>query len=116
MDDSINPPSDEPGSHEDKISMLSDITLPSLTAPNHPFEATIIQDHAYLDAQRYSASVHASGLSVRIDNIVRGFEIRGPLNKEILSRAINAVVRKHPLLTVQFHRRKDKLYVQTNPG
>ena len=77
-----------------------------------PFQATIIQDHAQLDSSRFMAGANPSGISTRVDNIVRAFRIHGPLDKQLLSQALNEVASLHPLLTAVFQRQGDKLYVQ----
>ncbi len=81
-----------------------------------PFQATLIQDHAHLDTERYAAGTNASGLSGRVDNIVRALRIHGPLDKELLQKALNQVASLHSLLTASFQRTKDRLYIHTNAG
>ena len=78
-----------------------------------PFPATIIQDHAQLEMDRFSVNAQPSGISPRVDNIVRAFCIHGPLDKQLLSKALNEVASLHPLLTATFQRSGDRLYVQT---
>ena len=78
-----------------------------------PYPATLIQDQAQLDTDRFAAATNASGLCARVDNIVRGFRIHGPLDKELLQKALNQVASLHPLLRASFQRTRDKLYIQT---
>ena len=96
--------------------LLSECPMPILSEPNALFEATIIQEHHYVDLEKFAASADPSGINTRVDNLVRAFEIRGPLNKNILERALNAVARLHPILTARFYKRKSKLYLQVKPG
>ena len=102
--------------HEERRLLLSEVPIPPLLDPEQPFPATIIQEHALLEMERFAASVQASGLSARVDNIVRGFQVRGLLNRDILSKALDAVARLHPMLTVQFYRKDNRLFIQCNPG
>lgn len=78
-----------------------------------PFPATIIQDHAQLDMERFLVNAQPSGISPRVNNIVKAFCIHGPLDKQLLSKALNEVASLHPLLTATFQRSGDRLYVQT---
>ena len=102
--------------HEERKLLLSEVPIPPLLDPEQPFPATIIQEHALLEMERFAASVQPSGLSARVDNIVRGFQVRGLLKRDILSRALDAVARLHPMLTVQFYRKDNRLFIQCNPG
>lgn len=101
--------------HERKL-LLSEVPFPPLLDAEQPFPATLIQERALMDVERFAASVQPSGLSERVDNIVRGFQVRGPLNRDTLSRALDAVARLHPMLTVQFYRKESRLFIQCNPG
>lgn len=102
--------------HDERKLLLSEVPIPPLLDAEQPFPATIIQEHALMDMERFAASVQPSGLSERVDNIVRGFQVRGPLNRDILSRALDAVARLHPMLTVQFYKKENRLFIQCNPG
>ena len=115
-DDDPSALSEEQLHHKERRLLLSEVEIPPLLGPEQPFPATIIQEHALLDTERYAAGVRPSGLSERVDNIVRGFQVRGLLNKDTLSRALDAVARLHPMLTVQFYRKNNKVYIQCNPG
>lgn len=77
------------------------------------YPATLIQDHAQLDTDRFAAGTNTLGLSPRVDNIVRGFTIHGPLDLELLQKALNQVASLHPLLRASFQRTRDRLYIQT---
>ena len=111
------PPS-RPGFESDaeKSTQTFSIPFPEVPTPSSTFPATIIQDHAQLDMERFAAGAHVTGLSPRTDNIVRAFQIHGPLDRELLSRALNEVSSLHPLLTATFQRCKSKLYVKTSEG
>lgn len=115
-DDDPSALSEEQLHYKERKLLLSEVEIPPLLGPEQPFSATIIQEHALLDTERYAAGVRPSGLSERVDNIVRGFQVRGLLNRNTLSRALDAVARLHPMLTVQFYRKNNKLYIQCNPG
>lgn len=89
--------------------------LPTAT-PSVPFPATLIQDHRQLDMQRISASTQASGLSSRVNNIVRAFSIHGPLDRDLMSQALNLVTNLHPIIAARFQRTRERLYVQIPAG
>lgn len=111
-DDSEAPPS-RPGFESDAERSAQSLNVPFPTVNTSvPFQATIIQDYAQLDSTRFMAGTNQSGMSTRVDNIVRSFRIHGPLDKQLLSQALNEVASLHPLLTAVFQRYKDKLYVQ----
>ena len=117
-DETSEAPPSRPGFESDleKSAQAFDIPFPDSFTPSSPFPATIIQDYAQLDMARFAAGAHASGLSPRVDNITRAFRIHGPLDRELLSKALNEVVGLHPLLTATFQRGKDRLYLQTLQG
>ncbi len=75
-----------------------------------PFPATLIQDNAQLDTEKFMAGTTNIGLSTRVNNIVRAFDIHGPLDKDLLGQALNKVVNFHPLLSATFQRYKGQLY------
>lgn len=82
-----------------------------------PFPATLIQDQVLHDTNKFAAHVTATGLSPRVNNIVRAFDIHGPLDKDLLKQALDQIVNFHPLLSVTFHRAKGQLYAQMpRPG
>ena len=60
--------------------------------------------------------VSESGMSSGVNNIVRAFEIKGPLDKDLLENAISNVVKIHPIFSATFHRNNSKLYVQIPQG
>eukprot|EP00731_Ephydatia_muelleri_P023922 Em0016g193a len=92
------------------------LQFPDAVDLRSPFPATIIQDHAQLDADKYAATANGVGLSPRANNVVRGFLIHGPLDRQLLGKAIEQVANLHPILSSTFHRWKERLYVQTSQG
>ena len=112
-DDESEAPPSRPGFESDAERSGQSLNIPFPTVNTSvPFQATIIQDHAQLDSARFMAGASAAGISARVDNIVRAFRIHGPLDKKLLSQALNEVAGLHPLLSAVFQRYKDKLYVQ----
>ncbi len=109
--DSEAPPS-RPGFESDaeKSAEVFHIPFPD-TNISIPFPATMIQEHAQLNTEHYTAMTTTSGLSPRVNNIVRGFHIHGPLDKELLSKALNKIAYLHPILSATFQRGKNRLYV-----
>lgn len=101
---------------QSSFTSLAEVTFPPLSGSGDLFPATIIQEHGLMDHEKYTAAVHPSGLSPRVNNIVRAFEIRGPLDRELLCQAINCVTKLHPILFATFHKMGDKLRVQTSQG
>ena len=114
-DEGSEAPPSRPGfeSEAERSGQSFSIPFPEVNKSS-PFPATIIQDHAQLDQDKLAASAHPSGLSARVDNIVRAFSIHGPLNREMLSKALDKVASLHPLLSASFQRCSGKLYMQTS--
>ncbi len=110
------PPS-RPGfeSEAEQSGLMLNVPFPGVNK-SIPFPATLIQDNAHLDTERCAAGVNALGLSARVDNIVRALRIHGPLDKELLQKALNQVASLHPLLTASFQRTRERLYLHTNAG
>ena len=112
-DESEEAPPSRPGFESDAERSAQSFHIPFPTVNTSvPFQATIIQDHAQVDTTRFLAGANPSGISARVDNIVRSFRIHGPLDRKLLTQALNQVASLHPLLTAVFQRYKDKLYVQ----
>ena len=111
-----NPPS-RPGfeSEAEQSTHMFNIPFSPVSCPDAPFPATLLQDHLQLDSERFTAAVLPSGLSPRVNNIVRAFTIHGPLDRQLLSRALDSVASLHPVLTAHFQRTSDRLYMQTPP-
>ena len=81
-----------------------------------PYPVTLLQEHLLLEHQAHTAGLQ-SGLNPRVNNIVRAFEIKGPLDKDLLQCALNNVVNVHPILSSKFILRiNNKFYVQTSQG
>ena len=111
-DDSDEAPPSRPGFESDLERSAQSFNVPFPTVNTSvPFQATLIQDHAQLESARFMAGASPSGISARVDNIVRSFRIHGPLDKKLLSQALNDVASLHPLLSAVFQRYKDKLYI-----
>ena len=117
---SSDPPTSSGLGFKDKsqssFTSLAEVSFPPISGNNDLFPATINQEHSLMDHEKYAAAVHPSGLSPRVNNIVRAFEIRGPLNRELLCQAVNCVAKLHPILSATFHRMGDKLRVKTSQG
>lgn len=112
-DDGSEAPPSRPGFESEAERSQQSLKIPFPTVNTSlPFQATIIQEHAQLDLSRFMAGANLSGISARVDNIVRAFRIHGPLDKQLLSQALNEVASLHPLLTAVFQCHGDKLYVQ----
>ena len=109
------PPS-KPGFESDaeKSAETFQIPFPDVNVSS-PFPATLIQDQAQQDNERFAAAASVSGVSPRVNNIVRAFRVHGPLDKDLLTRALNKVANLHPLLSASFQRLNGRLYVQTPP-
>lgn len=110
------PPS-RPGfeSEAEQSGLMLNVPFPDVNK-SIPFPATLIQDHAHLDTERFAAGANTLGLSARVDNIVRAMRIHGPLDKELLQKALNQVASLHSLLTASFQRSRDRLYLHTTAG
>lgn len=52
--------------------------------------------------QSRAQGIQPSGHNPRVNNIVRAFEIKGPLDKELLQSALDKVVSLHPVLLARF--------------
>ena len=106
------PPS-RPGFESDaeKSAEILQIPFPNVNV-SLPFPTTMIQEQAQLDTERYAQTTSSSGLSPRVNNIVRGYMIHGPLDKNLLVQALNEIVQLHPLLFASFKRSKGCLYAQ----
>jgi hypothetical protein len=82
-----------------------------------PFPVTLIQEQVMQDMERFAANITTTGLSPRVNNIVRAFNIHGPLDKELLKEALDKIVNFQPLLSSTFLRSKGQLFAQTpSPG
>ena len=116
-DEVHNPPS-RPGfeSEAERSAQIFEVPFVPVSDPSATFPATLLQDHMQLDMERFAQTLQPSGLSTRINNVVRAFSIHGPLNQELLSQAINIVTNLHPVLRARFQRTNDKLYMQIPSG
>lgn len=116
-DDVHNPPS-RPGfeSEAEKSAQIFEVPSVPVSDLSAPFPATLLQDHMQLVMEESAQTILPSGLSTRVNNVVRAFSIHGPLNQDLLSRAINIVTNLHPVLRARFQRTNDKLYMQIPSG
>lgn len=117
-DDGDNPPS-RPGFESDIEQSALTLDIPFVPLSNSSttvFQATLLQDHIQLDMERYMAAVLPSGLSPRVNNIVRTFAIHGPLDHSLLQKALNSVANLHPILVARFQRDNGRLYMQIPSG
>lgn len=107
------PPS-RPGfeSEAERSAQAFEVPFLPTPAPSAPFPATLIQDHRQLDMQRIAAGAQTSGVSSRVNNIVRAFSIRGALDRDLLSQALNFVANLHPIIAARFQRTRERLYMQ----
>ena len=76
----------------------------------------MVQQQAFLDHTQCVAGAQPSGINPRVDNIVRAFDIKGVLDKELLAKAIESTANLHPILGAQFERRGNRLYLRTPQG
>lgn len=60
--------------------------------------------------------VNPLGMSARVNNIVRAFELKGPLDKKLLETALHNVVKLHPIVSSSFHKHNGKLYCLVPQG
>ena len=60
--------------------------------------------------------VSAAGMSIAVNNIVRAYEIKGPLDKNLLENALTNVIKIHPILSMTFHKYNEKLYAHIPKG
>ena len=107
-------PASRPGfeSEAEQSTHVFDVPFSAVSSLSSAFPATLLQDHLQLDMERFAAAVLPSGLSPRVNNIVRAFTIHGPLDHDLLSRALNSVASLHPVLCGHFQRASDRLYMQ----
>ena len=116
-EDATNPPSRRGFESEaEQSTQIFDVPFVSVSNPLAAFPATLLQDHMQLDMERLARTVLPSGLSARVNNIVRAFSIHGPLDRDLLSQALNTVSNLHPVLAARFQRTSDRLYMQIPPG
>lgn len=116
METESEAPTSRPGFESDAESSAETFQIPFPDVNlSLPFPATLIQDQILRDTERYAAHITSTGLSPRVNNIVRAFNIHGPLDRELLKQALDQIVSLHPLLSASFQRWKGQLYAQT-PG
>ena len=74
-----------------------------------------MQAHHLIDMEHSSAQDDLSSFSNKIDNIVRGIKIHGPLNVSLLSKALEQVTKLHHILTLRVLHTEDYM-LQASAG
>ena len=98
---------------------LTNVEFPTIQDKSSAFPTTLIQEHYLIEHLSQSAGLPPSGLNPRTNNIVRAYEIKGPLDTNLLQQAINKVVGLHPILTSKYSQNSsNKFYFnqQTSQG
>ena len=90
----------------------SKIKFTSHCSFNELFPATLIQVHQLMDVEQLG-EVESSN---KVDNIVRGMKIHGPLNVSLLSKALEQVVKLHHILTLRALHTKECYMLQSSSG
>lgn len=90
----------------------SKIKFPTKCSFNELFPATLAQVHQLMDIEQLG-DVESSN---RVDNIVRGIKIHGPLNVSFLSKALEQVVKLHHILTLRVLHTKERYMLQSSSG
>ena len=88
------------------------IKFPVQCCFNDLFPATLAQVHLLMDMEQLG-DLEASS---KIDNIVRGMKIHGPLNINLLSKALEQIVKLHHILTLRVLYRKEHYMLQSSSG
>lgn len=79
---------------------------------NELFPATLEQVHQLMDMEQLGDLEYSS----KVNNIVRGMKIHGPLNINSLSKALEQVVKLHHILTLRTLHTKEQYMLQSSPG
>ncbi len=101
---------------QSSFSSLATVELTTLPNDSQPFVTTLMQERLLEDHERMIAGVSPAGMSSVVNNVVRAYEIKGPLDKSLLESALIKVVKLHPILSAMFHRHNSKLYVHVPKG
>ena len=88
------------------------IKFPSNCSYNELFPATLAQIHLLMDMEQLG-DLESSN---RVDNIVRGMKIHGPLNINLLSKALEQIVKLHHILTLRALHTKEHYMLQSSSG
>jgi len=88
------------------------IKFPSQSCFAGLFPATLEQVHQLTDMEQVG-NLQSSN---KVDNIVRGMKIHGPLNVTVLSKALEQVVKLHHILTLRALHTEEKYMLQTSSG
>ena len=101
------------------------LEFPSVPDDFSLFPATIMQEHAIIDtrlalAQQRTLHGVDSGanpeLCQGVDNIVRSFAIRGPLDCQLLEKALRQEVAKRPVMRLVFYQYRDQIFCRPPKG
>ena len=98
------------------FSSLAEVELPKIYNELQPFVTTLIQERSLADHECIMTGVSAAGMSAGVNNIVRAYEIKGPLDKNLLENALMNVVKIYPILSTTFHKHNEKLYAHIPKG
>ena len=86
------------------------IKFPSRCSFNELFPATLAQVHLLMEMEQLG-DLESSN---KVDNIVRGMKIHGPLNISLLSKALEQVVKIHHILTLRALYTKEQYMLQSS--
>jgi len=90
----------------------SKFKLPSRCSFTELFPATLTQVHQLMDMEQLG-NMESSN---KVDNIVRGMKIHGPLNVHSLSKALQQVIKLHHILTIRALHTKECFMLQSSLG
>jgi hypothetical protein len=96
------------------LTSLIDVQLPLIHDKSSSYPSTLLQEHYLLEHQSQSIGLSSCGFNPRTNNIVRAYEIKGPLDVDLLQQSINKVVNLHPILVSKYslHQSTNKVHVQ----
>ena len=100
------------------LTALAEISFSTIKPDTASYPVTLIQEQLLLEHQLHITGAQGSaGYNPRVNNIVRGFEIKGPLDKDLLQQALDKVVNSHSILHSIFTMRNDSnYYCRTSQG
>ena len=88
------------------------IKFPFQCCFNDLFPATLAQVHRLMDMEQLGDLETSS----KVDNIVRGMKIHGPLNINMLSKALEQIIKLHHILTIRALHTKENYMLQSSSG
>lgn len=99
------------------LTALTQVDFPSLTNTMSSYPVTLLMEHYLIEHQSRLQGIQPSGHNPRINNIVRAFEIKGTIDKDLLQQSLSKVVTLHPLLMATFTVQSNGQYhLQTSQG